>query len=227
MGRKRTKHLELPKGMRARTVKGSRANCRESSIYYTYDAGGKPRREILLAKNSLPDAIRAYEELIGKLTGGQQDSLLGHPRYAVDQSDAGRLFTTMLKGAKRRSIPVEIGEEDVLQLLITSEFRCQVTGIKFNTYKPSGARMRPWLPSIDRIKPDVGYIRTNVRVVCACVNLALNQFGDDVFMAIAKAAVDRAACVPQSQKSKLYDIDSKGIIKGKNAEIENAANPHG
>lgn len=40
------------------------------------------------------------------------------------------------------------------------------------------------MPSIDRIDTTRGYTPDNVRLVCAAVNLALNQFGEGIFFRI-------------------------------------------
>lgn len=55
MGRKPTKNLNLPKGMRAR-VRGGR-------IYYLLDLGGKPRKEVPLAIDDYVAAVRKWAEL--------------------------------------------------------------------------------------------------------------------------------------------------------------------
>jgi len=54
MGRQPTKNLNLPSRMRARQ--------RPSGLYYFYDAGGKPRKEIALGKN-YAEAVRKWAEL--------------------------------------------------------------------------------------------------------------------------------------------------------------------
>ena len=54
MGRKPTVNLNLPARMRARQKPGG--------LYYYYDAGGKPRKEIPLGKN-YPEAVRKWSEL--------------------------------------------------------------------------------------------------------------------------------------------------------------------
>ncbi|ONN66731.1 tyrosine-type recombinase/integrase [Herbaspirillum sp. VT-16-41] len=55
MGRKPSKNANLPRGVRAREQ-------RSGIIYYYYDAGGKPRREIPLGSNYV-EAVRKWAEL--------------------------------------------------------------------------------------------------------------------------------------------------------------------
>ncbi|MDR9850227.1 tyrosine-type recombinase/integrase [Herbaspirillum huttiense] len=55
MGRKPSKNSNLPRGVRAREQ-------RSGVIYYYYDAGGKPRREIPLGSNYV-EAVRKWAEL--------------------------------------------------------------------------------------------------------------------------------------------------------------------
>ena len=60
MGRKPTKNLNLPKGMRAR-VRGGRT-------YYLLDLGGRPRREVPLAIDDYVAAVQKWAELtVGKV----------------------------------------------------------------------------------------------------------------------------------------------------------------
>jgi len=55
MGRRPSKNSNLPRGVRAREQ-------RSGAIYYYYDAGGKPRREIPLGSNYV-EAVRKWAEL--------------------------------------------------------------------------------------------------------------------------------------------------------------------
>jgi hypothetical protein len=48
-------------------------------------------------------------------------------------------------------------------------------------------KTNPFAPSIDRINPSIGYTKDNIRLVCASVNFALNEFGEDIFRKICKA----------------------------------------
>ena len=53
--------------------------------------------------------------------------------------------------------------------------------------KPEGwaGEVWPWGPSIDRIDNAYGYEAWNCRVVCVAMNLALHQFGEEVFRVLA------------------------------------------
>lgn len=68
--------------------------------------------------------------------------------------------------------------------------RCAMTGLSFlETQIGTGRARKPFAPSLDRIDPEQPYSRDNCRLVCVSVNFALNAFGDDVFLKMAKAAV--------------------------------------
>ncbi|MCO7641924.1 tyrosine-type recombinase/integrase [Pseudomonas sp. S 311-6] len=64
MGRKPTKNLNLPPRMRARAQRSGR-------VFYYYDAGGKPRKEIPLGPDMVA-AIRQWAELEGERPTGIQ-----------------------------------------------------------------------------------------------------------------------------------------------------------
>lgn len=88
MGRKPTKNLNLPKGMRARP----RAN---GVIWYYYDAGGKPRKEIPLGKD-YTTAVAKWAEL----EGDKKDA----PRKILTFKDAAdRYIVEVLPGKAERT----------------------------------------------------------------------------------------------------------------------------
>lgn len=64
---------------------------------------------------------------------------------------------------------------------------CALTGLPFN---PT-AEPRYDSPSLDRIRPELGYVPGNVRVILYCLNAALGNWGEDTFYQVAKAFVDR------------------------------------
>jgi len=65
---------------------------------------------------------------------------------------------------------------------------CEVSGIPFSDEYDGPARRRPWVPTVDRIDASKGYEPDNIRLVCCAVNIALNDWGDDVFNRMVDAA---------------------------------------
>jgi hypothetical protein len=69
---------------------------------------------------------------------------------------------------------------------------CAVSGIEFNLERiPDALVKHPFAPSIDRRRSSGGYTEDNVRLVCVAANFGMGQWGEEVFMAIARAAVAR------------------------------------
>lgn len=92
-------------------------------------------------------------------------------RYAKD------LFRVARRSASTRKIPIELTLHDIENMLECAGYRCTVTRIPFSDERMRGVRVRPWMPSIDRIDNTKGYVAGNCRIVCAYVNIALNVFG--------------------------------------------------
>jgi hypothetical protein len=71
---------------------------------------------------------------------------------------------------------------------------CAVSGVKFNLERFDDALVKhPFAPSIDRILASGGYTEDNVRLVCVAVNFGMGQWGQEVYMTLARAAVAREA----------------------------------
>jgi hypothetical protein len=70
--------------------------------------------------------------------------------------------------------------------------RCAVTGLQFNLQRFADALVKhPFAPSVDRRLSSGGYTPDNVRLVCVAVNFGMGQWGEEVFLTLARAAVDR------------------------------------
>lgn len=64
--------------------------------------------------------------------------------------------------------------------------KCELTGITFKQRPENwSGEVWPWSPSIDRIDNAYGYEAWNCRILCVAMNLALHQFGEDVFRVLA------------------------------------------
>jgi len=94
-------------------------------------------------------------------------------------------------GAKRRSIAFAISIEDVIKCAAANDYRCELTGLPMSLDRTPGWYHRPFAPSVDRKDSAKGYTRSNVRVVCHAVNMALGEWGEVVFRAVAKGYAAR------------------------------------
>lgn len=171
MGRARTVNLELPKRMLARK--------RLKHTWYYYSTPGPNRKEIPLG-NHLGFALCKYEQL--NLTEDENFN------EQLPDDFVKTLFSQVKKRSVKNKLDINITPEFIEQMLIENDYRCSITRIKFNGRKYKGQRIRPWIPSVDRIDSRGGYTKENVRLICASVNVALNQFGDDIFNTIVAQA---------------------------------------
>lgn len=81
-------------------------------------------------------------------------------------------------------------EEWALQRMIDQDGRCEVSNWPFSLEKHgSGQAPYPYKPSLDRIDPQQGYVVGNLRLVCWCVNTAMNTWGVDVYLDVAESAL--------------------------------------
>jgi len=95
-------------------------------------------------------------------------------------------------GAKHRNMAFTIESADVVQLYVDQGGRCAVTGLEFSFERYLDAFVKhPFAPSIDRIQSKGGYTPGNVRLVCAAVNFGMGDWGQGLFMRLARAAVAR------------------------------------
>lgn len=101
---------------------------------------------------------------------------------------AGQLLGSAKSRASKKGLEVTITKEWVLEKLNLGI--CEVSGLFFDM-SPSGRKNRnPKSPSIDRINSNLGYTPENSRVILLSINDALNQYGLEHFLEMAKAVID-------------------------------------
>lgn len=103
------------------------------------------------------------------------------PKSIVDIAREAR------KRAKRKGISFTLTLDQLLVLWKRSGGCCEVSGLPFSD-EATGSAWRPYIPSLDRKDCGLGYDYDNVRLVCSCVNAALNQWGDTVFWTMIQSA---------------------------------------
>lgn len=141
------------------------------------DAYGSRR---MFAGGTSLEKARAMQVTLGGMPRGRQMVLPPHfPTY---------LWQRARRNAESKAIPFALTVGDVRALIDATDGRCPMSGIAFD-YSKSAARFRPWAPSLDRLTPALGYVAGNCRIVCAYINLAINEFGEDVFLAVARSVL--------------------------------------
>lgn len=133
------------------------------------------------------------ETNITKIAGHSLNKMI-----AKESADVKRMsFAKMLhKRTERRARSYErnysLSVESINAKLVEVEDRCELTGIRFD-YEPkeTDAFRRPEAPSLDRIDNKGGYDAGNVRIVCVCVNIAINEWGLKNFERMCRAYVKR------------------------------------
>jgi hypothetical protein len=99
----------------------------------------------------------------------------------------------LLDSAKRRAakkgLEFTISLEWLVALWEYQGGRCELTGIELDlvTRNQKHRSYVPFSPSLDRCDTSRGYTPDNTRLVCTAMNLALNQFGEEVFAKLCSA----------------------------------------
>jgi hypothetical protein len=146
------------------------------SYWYRPPNGGKAVRL---------DRVEEYEEAMARYR-----LLVGEVRV-MDPSEIPRLLWKVKKNSDTRGLEVRLSKEDMAKLWERSQGRCELSGIPFETVQYRHHKKRPWAPSVDRIDSARGYELDNVRLVCAAMNYALNEWGEDVFAKLAVGYVQK------------------------------------
>jgi len=134
-----------------------------------------------LSEGHISDAASARQILSKAIDSGAV-----HPgSTATDDQDIDRYYAEMFRTARKRK-RYGLSKQDEQALVEASGGRCAVTGISFGLHRPDGWLRRPFAPSIDRIDSKVGYDPENVRLVCVAVNIAMNEWGEEVFRLVAE-----------------------------------------
>jgi hypothetical protein len=96
--------------------------------------------------------------------------------------------------ANRLSPSPGFTEEDMMTVWERCEGRCAVSGLEFTeVLVGTGRAKRPYAPSLDRIDRSRGYEPENVRLVTAVANFAMNAWGREPVLDLARAMAQKDA----------------------------------
>ena len=123
----------------------------------------------------------------------------GWDAYVTEQlADKRSWLHATVAGARSRSAARSracgITAQELASIMRRSRGRCEVTGVQFQLHKPDDSRARPFFHSLDRRDASVGYLPHNCRLVCYGVNLAMSNWGEDVFAQLATGYVVNRYC---------------------------------
>lgn len=98
---------------------------------------------------------------------------------------AHRLYVDSKRRAGTRRVLWTLTRSEFAAVVARSDGFCEVSGLPLSL--TIGKQKGPYGPSIDRINSSAGYTPRNVRIVCAAVNCALNSWGLEAFLPVARA----------------------------------------
>lgn len=117
------------------------------------------------------------------------DAQKNREKAQTHSSRASRLLKSIKLKSKRQNIPLDIDREWLITRLTNGS--CEVTGIKFVLDGAGASRLtHPYSPSIDRIKADRGYLRSNCRLVLRMYNMGKANFDDQTVLEVAQSVVN-------------------------------------
>lgn len=102
-----------------------------------------------------------------------------------------RILSSASFRASKLNVPFNIDLEYLINQWLIQDGRCAISGRIFDTRTPEKFReSRKDAPSLDRIKPNKGYTKGNIRFVCYQVNTALHSFGEEALISLCKDIVE-------------------------------------
>lgn len=105
----------------------------------------------------------------------------GHYGRAVQLCENAR------RRASEKGLPFDLDRTEIARRLEVA--RCEVTGLALELLAGEGGH--PRAPSLDRTDSTLGYLMSNVRVVCWQYNAAKMEHGERWLVELARAIVDR------------------------------------
>lgn len=105
-----------------------------------------------------------------------------------------KLMAAAKNRAKEKVLPFNLTLDYLVSLWEASSGCCVLTRQPFDLSSwGNKSQVSPQAPSIDRIKPSLGYIKENIRLVTYHINISLSDFGEEEFKKLIAAYQDSVA----------------------------------
>ncbi|HJT87971.1 MAG TPA: ASCH domain-containing protein [Bryobacteraceae bacterium] len=108
-----------------------------------------------------------------------------------EKKHVGRLLSRAQASARKNNLKFDLTREHLLRLWDECGGCCAISGRFFSLEEFECLVRHPFAPSVDRIDSHDGYTVINTRLVCVAVNFGMNQWGQEVYYELAKAAAKR------------------------------------
>ncbi len=96
----------------------------------------------------------------------------------------GKLIAMAKNRAKKKDLLFDIDLPYMMEMWSKQNAKCIISGVEFVLESGEG-RVHRHTPSIDRISPELGYTKGNVRLVTYHINVALSEFGEEALIELA------------------------------------------
>jgi len=103
----------------------------------------------------------------------------------MSNNPAKRMLWAARRRAKVKGLPFDITEEDIV-----IPTHCPYTGIELSTHVPRG-HSRETIMSLDRIVPELGYIKGNIEVISHLANTMKSNATVEQLQSFAKKVLSR------------------------------------
>ena len=132
-------------------------------------------------------AVNRQRLAVARASRREKDKV--YRRHYIEVDRARYLVSRIKRRAIKLGIPFDLDNHMSDLNARIAKGVCELTGLPLRMEHGAMA----WdSPSLDRIRPESGYVYSNIRVVCFAVNAALGNWGEGVFERIATAYLRRS-----------------------------------
>ena len=102
-----------------------------------------------------------------------------------------RVGYSLKHARKKQGFDWELESEDLIDLWQRQKGRCALTNV-IMTHHRDGGGSKAFNASVDRINPEVGYLKENLQLVCYAVNMLKGSLAPDEFFFWIKSIYEHA-----------------------------------